>query len=332
MAVPSGAGGLVVLGHVGRRGWAGVLQAQPRQCGRHHECNDDERDPEDAGDGNHCHVLAAPRKNTCRCQRHGWPTFKPGAAPTPGVTHQTLALVGAVGGAGTTRTAVECGGLLARDGLDVAVLDAAFATQGLAAYVPGRIETDITSVVVDETPIDEALTPITTALPGDLIAAPARAPFERVARAKTAGAADRFERAVAAAGLSQDVVIVDTPPVAANQAVAAVDACDRLGLVAPATRRGADGVARMTGVVEDVGTTVDGTIVTKDDGADVLQNAVARLPPVDVTEATECPSVTRRGGALAEPLAGAVEALLGIDLERELEESGGLTALLPGRS
>ncbi|OYR95948.1 cell division inhibitor, partial [Halorubrum sp. E3] len=42
----------------------------------------------------------------------------------------TLALVGATGGAGTTRTAVELAALGARDGRDVAVVDAAFTTQG----------------------------------------------------------------------------------------------------------------------------------------------------------------------------------------------------------
>lgn len=247
------------------------------------------------------------------------------------MTQQTLALVGAVGGAGTTRTAVECGGLLAGGGFDVAVLDAAFATQGLAAYVPGRIETDITSVVVDEVPIEDALSPITTDLPGTLVAAPARAPFERVARAKTAGAADRFERAVAAAGLSNDVVIVDTPPVAANQAVAAVDACDRVGLVAPATRRGADGVARMTGVVEDVGATVDGTIATRDGDGALLQDAVARLPTAEVTDEADCPTAVRSGSPLRDPIAEAVAALLGIELELDIGESGGLGSLFPGR-
>ncbi|SEO55941.1 hypothetical protein SAMN04487948_103228 [Halogranum amylolyticum] len=45
----------------------------------------------------------------------------------------TTALVGATGGAGVTRTAVELAATLARDGRDVAVLDAAYATEGLSS-------------------------------------------------------------------------------------------------------------------------------------------------------------------------------------------------------
>jgi len=118
----------------------------------------------------------------------------------------TLALVGATGGAGTTRTAVELAALGARDGRDVAVVDAAFTTQGLSEYVSGRIGTDLTTLVTDETgaslsagtyPIArwETEAPAATAAaatpgpPGRADVIPARAPFERVARAKTAEAA-----------------------------------------------------------------------------------------------------------------------------------------------
>mgnify|MGYP006305158561 CR=1 FL=1 len=41
---------------------------------------------------------------------------------------QTCALVGAAGGAGTTRLAVEMGATLTRTGRDVAVVDAAYET------------------------------------------------------------------------------------------------------------------------------------------------------------------------------------------------------------
>ena len=59
---------------------------------------------------------------------------------------QTLALVGAAGGIGTTRLALESGATLARTGRDIAVVDAAFDTQGLARYVEGRIEVDATAL------------------------------------------------------------------------------------------------------------------------------------------------------------------------------------------
>lgn len=52
----------------------------------------------------------------------------------------TVAFVGVTGGAGRTRTSVEVGARLAREGDSVAILDAAFATQGLATSVAGRID------------------------------------------------------------------------------------------------------------------------------------------------------------------------------------------------
>jgi MinD-like ATPase involved in chromosome partitioning or flagellar assembly len=245
------------------------------------------------------------------------------------VTQQTLALVGAVGGAGTTRTAVEFGATLAREGRDVAILDAAFATQGLADYLAGRIETDITSVLADEADLADALVPVVADLPGELVAAPARAPFERVARAKTAGAAERFERQIAAAGLSHDAVIVDTPPVAANQAVAAINACDRVALVAPATRRGADGVARVSAVIEDVGAEVDDVVATFADGdADALPGAAGRVPTASVVAAADCPSCLHDQSTIAEPVAAAVEAAFDTQLAVEFDEPTGLDAYL----
>jgi Flp pilus assembly CpaE family ATPase len=61
----------------------------------------------------------------------------------------TTALVGATGGAGTTRLAVEFTALLTREGEAVCVLDAAYATPGLAQYVAGRIGPDVTALCVE---------------------------------------------------------------------------------------------------------------------------------------------------------------------------------------
>ncbi|WEL28362.1 Chromosome partitioning ATPase, ParA family [Haloferax volcanii] len=61
----------------------------------------------------------------------------------------TIALVGATGGAGTTRLSLELAAALATDGRDVAVLDAAFATQGLSDYVSGTLDPDATALVTD---------------------------------------------------------------------------------------------------------------------------------------------------------------------------------------
>lgn len=68
---------------------------------------------------------------------------------------RTCALVGAAGGVGTTRLTLECASLLAADGRDVAVLDAAYGTQGLADRTPDRIDPDVTALCLDDAPLAE---------------------------------------------------------------------------------------------------------------------------------------------------------------------------------
>lgn len=136
----------------------------------------------------------------------------------------TVALVGAVGGAGTTRTAVETATTLARDGQEVAILDAAYATQGLADYLSGRLDPDVTALVTDETDrdLDAGLVDLDAAVPCRVACAPAWAPFERLARAKTPEAVRALERWAEEAAPEFDHDLLDVPPVAVNQAVAAV--------------------------------------------------------------------------------------------------------------
>lgn len=245
---------------------------------------------------------------------------------------RTLAFVGAVGGAGTTRLAVESGALLAYTGHDVAVVDANFATQGLAEYVPGRIDPDVTSVVSEDGDFDEALYPITADFQGALDAAPVHAPFHRLARAKTAGAAERFERQLAAAALSYDVVVTDVPPLAANQAVAAVNASDQVAVVTPDTRRGADGLARVTGRLEDVGAGYDATVTTFTDTPTVVEDATVAVPEHDERRPGHCPVVQNDDEAFGPAVCDVVETLLDVDLGLTFEEPGRLHRLLPGGS
>src|SRR6056297_1797910 len=101
----------------------------------------------------------------------------------------TLALVGVAGGAGTTRTAVEMAATLARADRSVAVVDAAFGTQGLATYVSGRITDDMTAVAVGESTFEAALYDADYDVSAQVAFCPAHAPFERLARAKTPDAA-----------------------------------------------------------------------------------------------------------------------------------------------
>jgi cellulose biosynthesis protein BcsQ len=244
--------------------------------------------------------------------------------------HATLALVGAVGGAGTTRTAVESGAMLARDGYDVTILDAAFGTQGLADYVEGRIDADLTAVLTEDAELDAATYPIATDAPGRLKAVPACAPFHRFARAMTAGAAERFERQIAAAGLSADVVLVDTPPIATNQAVAAVNAANQVALVTPDTVRGADGLARQRGRLGDLDVAVEHVLATFTATPAVLEEAGTALPESDVVEAGVAPTAGHQTTPYVQAIATFVEDAFGVDLDVEFEASGRLGRLVGG--
>ncbi|MFC7186446.1 ParA family protein [Halorubrum yunnanense] len=248
----------------------------------------------------------------------------------------TLALVGATGGAGTTRTAVELAAIGARDDRDVAVVDAAFTTQGLSEHVAGRIGTDLTALLTDETDasLSAATYPIdvegegngdgdTAALPGRADAVPARAPFERAARAKTAEAARKLERRIGEAATAYDAVVVDAAPVGSNEAVGAVAAADRVEAVTPATAHGRDALQRLRGRVADVGGSVDGTIAVDRAGESGSERgdggrADTELPPTDPVVGSAPEATTGTGeyvAALAEAYERAFDASLGIEFE-----------------
>lgn len=226
------------------------------------------------------------------------------------------ALVGATGGAGTTRLSLELAGLLAGEGADVAVLDAAYATQGLADHLSGRIEPDITTLVTEERSLEEGLVELDTAGEGTVELAPAHAPFERFARAKTPETAERFESLVETARERADHVLLDVPPVAANQAVAAVNAADRTALVAPGTTRGADGVARMRDRLADIGVEVDSVVATRTDEAAFADTAV----PEDGTPPGETPVADDGEGAFTAGVAAALDEVCGIEIERTFDD------------
>lgn len=242
------------------------------------------------------------------------------------MTATTVALVGAAGGAGTTRTAVETAAMLARDGRSVAVFDAAYATQGLAQYVDGRVDLDVTALVADRTDAElaTALVELDLAVPGAVAVCPAHAPFERVARAKRATAARAFERRLAEAAAEHDHVLVDVPPVAANQSVAAVTAVERRVVVAPGTARGADALQRTRALLSDLGTTVDAAVSTRGE----LPAADAALPagPPAVADAPACLGEDPFAEAVAEASAVVVDDELGVEFERE----GRLARHVPG--
>jgi cellulose biosynthesis protein BcsQ len=241
----------------------------------------------------------------------------------------TLALVGATGGAGTTRLAVEMAATLARADRDVVVLDAAYATQGLAGYVSGRIDPDVTTLATGEGVLERGLVDLPVDLPGRAALCPARAPFERIARAKTAGAAQRFEELVSEAAAMADHVVVDTPPVAANQSVAAATRADRVALVAPATRRGADALPRIADRLVDLDTDHDLVVGTRATGSDALERADIIVPESEVTGVEDAPTCLRPDGTFAPAVAAVCEAAFETSLDLSFPEPSLVDRYLP---
>ncbi|GAA0549565.1 ParA family protein [Halorubrum ejinorense] len=273
----------------------------------------------------------------------------------------TLAVVGATGGAGTTRTAVELAAMGARDGRDVAVVDAAFTTQGLSEYVAGRIDPDLTALLTDDSDaaLSAAAYPIAGTragggsgdgrgrsglgvgdesdapdLPGRVDAVPARAPFERVARAKTAEAGRKLERRIDEAATTYDAVVVDAAPVGSNEAVAAATSVDRAVAVRPATAHGRDATQRLRGRIADVGGGLDATLAVERSGADDDGEegggdaAVVRLPETDPAVAA-APTAAMGSHAYAQAIATAYEAAFDTSLGVEFPESGLIERFTP---
>lgn len=248
----------------------------------------------------------------------------------------TAALVGATGGAGTTRSCLELANVLAVAGEDVAVLDAAYDTQGLARHLPGRLDPDMTALVTDQTdepleaglvdyePADEladsaALDTQELPEPGRVACCPARAPFERLARAKTTEAAQALEDRIAEAADSFDSVLVDTPPLGSNPAVAAVTTADRVGVVGPSTDHGHDAVQQTRGRLQDVGTAADAVVAVDLFGTDSFpeSDADALVPNLDGS----APSALETDAGVS-AIGDLASALLDIELDLPVAEPG----------
>jgi cellulose biosynthesis protein BcsQ len=230
---------------------------------------------------------------------------------------RTAALVGVAGGAGATRLAVETAAVFARDGASVGVLDAAFATQGLSQHVAGRIDPDATALLVGDADPGSVRCRLAPDADGELAAYPAFAPFHRLAEAKAPDAAERFGDVLAAVAANHDYVLVDTPPVAANQAVAAVTSADRVAAVLPPDDRGVDSLQRARGRLADVGSGFDLAVANRvsaapADADHAIPAADGQGVPEEPTALTERGEFTASVAALAESL---FETTVGIEFE-----------------
>lgn len=241
----------------------------------------------------------------------------------------TAAVVKATGGAGATRTTLELAATLARDGRSVSVLDVDFETQGLAAHVPGRIDDDVTAVLTEEASLEAATTELGLDVPGRVAVAPARAPFERLARAKTPAAARGFEELLVGAADHFDHVVVDTPPVATNPAVSAVTTADRVAAVTPATERGVDALQRLRERLADVDAAPGVAIANRAEADHPVESADVALPGHEGAIG-EVPTTADPDPAYAPAVAEAVEAIFDCEVDLEFPDAGLVAGRLGG--
>lgn len=234
--------------------------------------------------------------------------------------NHALALLGAAGGVGTTRLSIEAGAALALDGDDAIVVDTAVATQGLAAYLPGRIDPDLTELLIDDHDLDTAVHDHPVELPGRFGVCPAYAPFTRLAEVQTPDVAKRLSTVVEDATDRGDTVILDVPPLASNLAVAAVTAADRLGVVTEPTDRGRDALSRCRGRLADIGTEAGFVVGNRIDETE-FADADVRIPESRVQDIPETPTVIEGedgfGPGIASLLEVGVDTDLGVSLRSD---------------
>ncbi|MFC7059336.1 ParA family protein [Halovenus salina] len=222
-----------------------------------------------------------------------------------------VAVVGTAGGVGTTRLTVECGATLARTGRDVALVDADFSTQGLRSYVDADVEADVTALLTEEASLGDVLYDISTDTEEGW-SLRRHEPRSNGCAGTDSGRGTAAERQLAASSLSHDVVLVDTPPLTGNHAVAAVNAAERVALVAGDTPRGRDGLALLRGRLQDIG--ASGDVVLRNRATGHLSEGIG-IPESDETTATNAPSCPTPDSDFAPAVADAVEAMLDISLD-----------------
>lgn len=220
-----------------------------------------------------------------------------------------LALVGAAGGAGTTRLAVETAGRITARGETAVLVDTDFATQGLAEYVPGQFPTDIVGALCDQRPIETVTSPLSVDHTPPPQAAPSFAGLSRVATALETDAAAHLSEELSALTDTYEHVLVDTPMPVTNPAIAAVAAADTVGVVFPRSVRGIESLHRTAGFLNDIDVAAGVQLSNAcrqpsppEDPADIAVPELDRVPPRDAP-------TTAQGGVGAEAIDTLIEAV-----------------------
>ncbi len=223
---------------------------------------------------------------------------------SPAVT----ALVGATGGAGTTVASLALAQTLAADGARTVIIDTAVETQGLAAYVPERIDPDLTTALIEGASLETAIYNRSVDGHGRVAIAPTRAPFSRLARAKAPETAQRLEAVIGQAADTYAHVVVDTPPIGSNLAVAVVNSADTVGVVAPASDRGVEALYRMEGRIQDINSHCDLAVGTPTTDESLTQQEVfdIRLPEFNTKRLRSQTPMPMVGGDTSRQLADMV--------------------------
>ena len=236
----------------------------------------------------------------------------------------SVAFVGVAGGAGTTRTVVELGGVLARAGRSALVIDLDFATQGLARFVDGRIEPDATAILADpECALSEAVHEVPVDGDGRLGLVPAFAPFAQIAEAKTPEAGAQVGERLEAAGADYDFVLLDVPPVVANQAVGAATAAESVVAVMPPTDRGVDALQRERGRLSDVGAGIDEVLAVGEAPDAVPPDADHHVPALPGDAPASEPVSLDSAGPYPTAVAAVAQAVFAVDLGASVETGPG---------
>lgn len=226
--------------------------------------------------------------------------------------------MGAAGGVGTTRLTVEVGAVMAAEGENVVLLDAALETQGLADHVIGPIDPDLSTVLIDANDHQAALSdhPADHTVVGRLQCLPVVAPFGRIAAAKAPEAAQRLTTVARTLAEDGKTVVVDVPPIASNTAVAGATAADRTILVTTDSARGREAIARSRGVLDDIGLETNAVVANRTDSAEMDDIDLA-VPAVSRTETPRIPTALTDSAPFSRAIETVASSLFDVDLVTE---------------